>query len=105
MIGRHFIIKIDHQSLKFLLEQKITITLRQKGYVKLLGLDFSILYKKGSENGAADALSRKIEKEKPYFNTIIATTPKWIKEIGETYKNDTWDEEHLLTTTLIDPAR
>lgn len=42
LLGRHFVIRIDHQSLKFLLEQKITTAIQQKGLTKLLGLDFSI---------------------------------------------------------------
>lgn len=47
LVGYNFIIKTDHQSLKFLLEQKITTTLQHKCLTKLLGLDYEILYKKG----------------------------------------------------------
>lgn len=38
LIGRHFTIKTNHHSLQFLLEQKITTALHQKGLTKLLGL-------------------------------------------------------------------
>ncbi|KAJ0578410.1 putative nucleotidyltransferase, Ribonuclease H [Helianthus annuus] len=54
----HFIIKTDQKSLKHLLEQKITTPLQQVWLSKLMGYDFEILYKQGSENGVADALSR-----------------------------------------------
>lgn len=37
--GNHFIIKTDHQSFKFLLEQRITTPPQQKWLSKLLGLD------------------------------------------------------------------
>lgn len=57
--GGHFIIKIDHNSLKYLLEQRVTMTLQQKGLTKLLGLDYEVQYKKGSENRVANALSMK----------------------------------------------
>lgn len=40
--GYHFILKTDHQSLKFLLEQKITTPLQQKWLTKLMGLDNEI---------------------------------------------------------------
>lgn len=38
--GNHFVIKTDHQSLKFLLEQRLSILLQQKCLEKLLGLDY-----------------------------------------------------------------
>ncbi|XP_047263666.1 uncharacterized protein LOC124896187 [Capsicum annuum] len=38
--GGHFIIKTDHHSLKYLLEQKVTTASQQKGLVKILGLDY-----------------------------------------------------------------
>lgn len=47
LVGHHFIIRTDHQSLKFLLEQKLTIPLQHKWLTKLLGLDYEIQYKKG----------------------------------------------------------
>ncbi|GKV50520.1 hypothetical protein SLEP1_g57222 [Rubroshorea leprosula] len=58
LTGRHFIVKIDHQSLKYLLEQRISTPLQQAWLAKLMGYDFSISYKKGKENVVADALSR-----------------------------------------------
>ena len=57
--GHHFIINTDHQSLKYLLEQRITTPLQQKWLTKLMGLSYEICYKKGKENVVADALSRK----------------------------------------------
>lgn len=58
--GKSFIIKTDHISLKHLLEQRLTHTLQHKILCKLLGLDYVIQYKKGVENRAADALSRRV---------------------------------------------
>lgn len=37
LFGRHFQIKTDHQSLKFLLEQKVTTLMQQKWLSKLMG--------------------------------------------------------------------
>jgi hypothetical protein len=42
-----------------LTEQKLNTPWQQKVFTKLLGLQYKILYKKGIENGAADALSRR----------------------------------------------
>ncbi|KAL3519937.1 hypothetical protein ACH5RR_018086 [Cinchona calisaya] len=58
LLGRHFVIKTDHQSLKYLLEQKISTPMQQKWLAKLMGYDYEIQYKKGVENAVADALSR-----------------------------------------------
>ncbi|GKE00805.1 transposon ty3-G gag-pol polyprotein [Tanacetum coccineum] len=57
-LDRHFKIKTDHFSLKYLLKQRITTPSQMKWLPKLIGFDYDILYKKGSENKAADALSR-----------------------------------------------
>lgn len=59
LLGRHFSIKTNHHSLQFLLEQKVTTALQQKGLTKLLALDYTIQYKQGIDNVAADALSRR----------------------------------------------
>ncbi|GJV70375.1 retrotransposable element Tf2 [Tanacetum coccineum] len=50
--------KTKHFSLKYLLNQKLTTPFQFKWLPKLLGYDNEIVYKKGSENVVADALSR-----------------------------------------------
>lgn len=64
LLGQHFVIKTDHEAIKYIIEQKITTSLQQKWVSKLLGFDYSVVYKKGSENLAADALSRFHEEDK-----------------------------------------
>ncbi|KAK4390036.1 Retrovirus-related Pol polyprotein from transposon [Sesamum angolense] len=59
LIGRHFTIQTDHQSLKYLLEQRISTSSHQKWLSKLMGYEYTINYKKGKENVVADALSRR----------------------------------------------
>lgn len=55
---RHFLVRTDHYSLKFLLDQRLA-TIPQHHWVgKLLGFNFSVEYKAGSTNTVADALSR-----------------------------------------------
>nr|GEW49337.1 hypothetical protein [Tanacetum cinerariifolium] len=58
LLDKHFKIKSDHFSLKYLLDQRLTTPFQTKWLPKLLGFDYEISYKKGSENVAADALSR-----------------------------------------------
>ena len=61
LIGRHFKVKTDHESLKYFLEQRLSSEEQQKWVTKMLGYDFEIIYKKGKDNVVADALSRKDE--------------------------------------------
>jgi hypothetical protein len=53
-----FTILTDHKSLANLQDQQLTTELQRKAMAKMVGLQFHIKYKKGSENGAADSLSR-----------------------------------------------
>jgi hypothetical protein len=55
-----FIIKTDHEIIKFLLEQKLYTPIQMKGLTKLLELRFIILYRKMKENMIVDALSKKM---------------------------------------------
>jgi hypothetical protein len=56
--GRSFLVKTDHYSLKYLLDQRLA-TIPQHHWVgKLLGFDFSVEYRSGATNIVADALSR-----------------------------------------------
>ena len=57
--GRHFTVRTDHYYLKFLLDQRLT-TIPQHHWVrKLLGFDFEVEYKLGTQNVVVDALSRR----------------------------------------------
>ncbi|GJY66195.1 retrotransposable element Tf2 [Tanacetum coccineum] len=58
LLDRHFTIKTDHFSLKYLLDHRLTTPFQAKWLPKLMGYDYEISYKKGSENTVADALSR-----------------------------------------------
>jgi len=59
LIGRPFIVKTDQKPLKHLLEQNLHINFQVAGISKLMAFDFSIKYKKGTDNKVVDALSRK----------------------------------------------
>ena len=71
LIGRHFKVKIDHDSLKYFLEQKLSSEEQQKWVTKILGYDFEIVYKKGKKNVVADALSIKDEYVKAFLCVIL----------------------------------
>ena len=47
-----FILRTDHSSLKYLLQQKMQTQLQKKSLTKLLGLSYEIHYKRGQENKA-----------------------------------------------------
>lgn len=53
-----FCIRTDQQSLKFLLGQKLKTPFQMYWVAKLMGYDYEIQYKRGSDNSAADSLSR-----------------------------------------------
>jgi hypothetical protein len=68
-----FHIYTDQKSLSYLSEQRLHTTWQQKVFTKLLGLNYRIIYKKGVDNGAADALSRKPQHSACCLANIAAT--------------------------------
>lgn len=58
LLGRPFVVKTDHMSLKYLLEKRISRPAQARWLPKLLGYDYTIEYKRGISNRGADALSR-----------------------------------------------
>jgi hypothetical protein len=59
--GRSFIIRTDHYSLKFLLDQRLSTIPQHTWVSKLFGYDFQVVFQPGKHNMAADALSRREE--------------------------------------------
>ena len=67
LIGRQFIIRTYQKSLRSLLDQVIQIPDQQKYLAKLLGSQYTIVYKPGKDNRVADALSRQLDLLSAYF--------------------------------------
>jgi hypothetical protein len=61
--GRHFIVKTNHFSLKYLLDQRLATIPRHHWVGKLLGFDFVVEYRSGATNTVVDALSRRDTEE------------------------------------------
>lgn len=59
LLGCHFVVRTDQQSLRYITQQKEIGAEFQKWVSKLMGYDFEIHYKPGLSNRVADALSRK----------------------------------------------
>lgn len=76
--------------------------LQQKWITKLLGLDYDIEYRKGTENRAADALSR-VQETEVGCHAITTITHLWIQEAIASYQEDPYctkilnelEENHL----------
>jgi len=83
LLGQSFVVRIDQQSLKFLLEQKVGTHFQQKWLTKLLGYDFIVEYKKGVYNWVADALSRKDEWDTEMVLSFFLSIPRadWVEEL------------------------
>jgi hypothetical protein len=91
-----FIIYSDQQSLVQLTQQRIHTL-----FSKLLGLQYRVVYKPGSTNHAADALSRK-----PIHDSVCAAisvvSPQWITEVVDGYAQDPATVV-MLSKITIDP--
>jgi transposase InsO family protein len=85
--GRHFHIRTDHISLKYLLHQKMTTPAQHLWVVKLLGYDYDIEYKQGRENVPADALS-KITSQELFVLTTSTISTSLMEEIRSSYETD-----------------
>lgn len=74
LIGKHFLIRTDHQSLRFLADKQTITPYQQKWVAKMLGYDYSIVYRSGSSNVVANALSRRShEVERQLFALEVNT--------------------------------
>jgi len=53
---------------------------------KLMGLDYTIQYKKGRDNVVADALSRCMENGET--TAIMEAIPEWYQEVASSYESN-----------------
>lgn len=98
---KEFSVLTDHRSLVHLGEQKIHQSMQQKAFIKLLELQYKLVYKKGLDNKAADALSR--QSTFADLNAMSASTPRWLEIIVEGYHQDPQTRQ-LLTKLSITGA-
>jgi hypothetical protein len=96
-----FVIRTDHHSLCYLDDQQLQSPLQRKAMAKLMGLQFKIVYRKGTENLAADALSRI-----GHLMTIQVCSevqPAWLQEVVNTYVTDQDAQRRLTELALHSP--
>lgn len=96
-----FVILTDHKSLCNLGDQQLDTDLQRKAMSKLLGLQFRFQYKKGVDNGAADALSR--VGHLLSANALSICQPRWIQEVANSYETDSKAQEFLAKLALSSP--
>ena len=90
LLGNKVVIRSDQQSLKYLTSQRLLEGMQHKLMLKLLEFDYSIEYKKGSENCVADALSRRFQDNEPdNCNALSQAIPTWASDIYSSYTADT----------------
>ncbi|XP_047979196.1 uncharacterized protein LOC125221113 [Salvia hispanica] len=77
LLGRRFVVHTDQRSLRQLLAHPLATPAQQNWAAKLLGYDFSIVYKEGRLNKAADALSRRDKALLELSAVSRATWPEW----------------------------
>ena len=75
-----FTIRTNHDSLGCLDEQRLTIRWQHKALTTLLGLQYTIEYRKGATNLVADALSRHDE-QKGMLCVMAVCVPKWLEAV------------------------
>ncbi|GJW51736.1 retrotransposon-related protein [Tanacetum coccineum] len=102
LLDKHFKIKTDHFSLKYLLDQRLTTPFQTKWLPKLLGFDYEISYKKGSENVAADALSR-VNSSAELCSLVLSTiSSPLLQQIQDSWVQDV-EMQALITKLQADP--
>ncbi|KAG9450237.1 hypothetical protein H6P81_010202 [Aristolochia fimbriata] len=94
LLGCRFTILTDHRSFEFLHEQRLLTPQQQHWLVKLLGFDFEIVYRKGSENQAADCLSRRTSGV--LQSLVLKSVASITGQVREAFHFDVPSQEYLL---------
>jgi hypothetical protein len=103
LLSNRLIIKTDHQSLRFMTNQRLIEGIQHKLLLKLLEFDYTIEYKKGKENIAADSLSRRDFQ----LNIITVCVLEWIEDVKLSYALDKDSDKLLqkLSKDVTDPPQ
>jgi hypothetical protein len=96
-----FIIYTDHKSLCNLGDQQLDTDLQRKAMAKLVGLQFRFQYKKGTDNNAADALSR--VGHLLTANALSVCQPNWVQEVINSYTTDSEAQSLLAKLAIYSP--
>jgi hypothetical protein len=86
LMQNEFRIHTDHKSLIHLNEQRLHTPWQQRMFSKLLGLRYKVVYRRGAENGVADALSRRAPSES--LLAISSPSHDWLASIQDWYLAD-----------------
>ena len=96
-----FIIRTDHKSLTYLTEQNLHSDMQRKAMNRLMGLQFKVVYRKGKENAAADALSR--VGHLLAIQAVSTMQPIWIQELLNSYATDPKAQQLLTQLAITSP--
>jgi hypothetical protein len=96
-----FTIVTNHKSLCNLEDQQLETDIQRKAMSKLVGLQFKFQYKRGVDNGAADALSR--VGHMMSANAMSICQPKWLQEVANSYETDPKAQQMLARLTVLSP--
>lgn len=102
LLHGEFVIFTDQKSLIHLNEQRLNTPWQQKVFTKLLGMQYKIVYKQGSENRVADALSRRAHTEASCL-ALSACSPQWCQAIIDGYLLDK-ETKQLLAKLVVDSS-
>ncbi|OMO86983.1 Integrase, catalytic core [Corchorus capsularis] len=94
--GRHFIIKTDHQSLKFLSNQQATTPAQQLWVTKMMGYDYEVQYGKGINNVVTYTLSRKPLATTAQLMAITSFNSELMGRIQASWETDTKLQQVIL---------
>uniref|UniRef100_A0A453IXZ7 Reverse transcriptase domain-containing protein n=1 Tax=Aegilops tauschii subsp. strangulata TaxID=200361 RepID=A0A453IXZ7_AEGTS len=96
-----FTILTDHKSLSNLGDQQLETDLQRKAMSKLVGLQFTFQYRRGAENGAADALSR--VGAALSVAALSLCQPAWVQEVANSYATDATAQEMMSRLAIHSP--
>jgi hypothetical protein len=96
-----FQIVTDHRSLVQLTKQRLHTPWQQKVFTKLVGLQYRIVYRRGADNGAVDALSRYPSSQ---LLSISVYQPQWLSIVSSSYANDAHAKEMITKLSIASDA-